>query len=318
MEDSQSKSSARRGELWAFGSVLGYASANIFDRVAVRDADRLVGLVGPLVRGLPSLLLGLILVWQSGRWRQLRASSECYLGRRALASLVWAGVVSTLGLFAYYFAIRIGGVIITIPVLQTYGIWGALIAWYMLGERLGVALALGLGLVAGGVAALSWGQLRGHPISPHWYWAIPLTIVAAFTYGVAGALWRDAQLRGAHQSTSILVQFTASMAVALVVPAVSGHLPRLMTTPGSDLAALFASGVLSGIVGVYCMFMALRLMSVARVFAYSGLTPLVAALAAHFLLHEYLSVPMFAGVLLTSSGVAVTQTFRPAEERQAQ
>jgi len=59
-------------------------------------------------------------------------------------------------------------------------------------------------------------------------------------------------------------------------------------------------------------------MAVARVYAYSSLTPLVAALLAHFFLHEDLNFMMLAGVLVVCVGVAVTQIFRPSEERQAE
>jgi drug/metabolite transporter (DMT)-like permease len=58
-------------------------------------------------------------------------------------------------------------------------------------------------------------------------------------------------------------------------------------------------------------------MTVARVYALRALTPLVAALFAHFFLDEYLNLVMLAGILLVSVGVALTQIFRPPEERQA-
>jgi drug/metabolite transporter (DMT)-like permease len=303
----------RRGEPWALGSATGYALANLFDRVAVTHADPLIG---PLLRGLPSLLLGMALVWKNRTLTQLVPNSRDYVGTRVLLSLLGAGAVSTAGLFAYYFAIRMGGVTITIPVLQTYGLWGMLIAWFWLRERAGRMLVLGLGMIALGLAALSFGQLHGQPISPRWYWAIPLALLAAATYGLAGALWRDAQLRGAHQSTAILTQFMASMTVALATLAANGRLALLRTAPRSDLVALLLSGILSGIVGIYCIFMALRLMTVARVFAFSALTPFLATLGAYFLLHEYLNALMLAGVCLASVGVALTQIFRPAQEKQ--
>jgi len=65
------------------------------------------------------------------------------------------------------------------------------------------------------------------------------------------------------------------------------------------------------------MFTALRKMSVARVFAFSGLTPLLATLGAHFLLHEFLNPLILGGIVAISVGVTLTQVFRPSEERQA-
>jgi len=294
--------------------VLGYASANIFDRIAMVHADPLIG---PLLRGFPSLLLGVILVWCSHTLDQLRPGSPRYVGRRAILPFFLAGMLSTIGLFVYYFAIRVGGVVITIPVLETYVIWGTLIAWFFLGERVRALALVGVGLIALGLVALAVGQRGGQPISPLWYWAIPLALFAAVLYGVSGVLWRAGQLRGAHQSTAILLQFVTSVTVALAGLAALGRWASVAATPRHDVAALLSSGVLSGVVGIYCMFTALRRMAVARVYAFSSLTPLVAALFAHFFLDEYLNLVMLAGILLVSAGVALTQIFRPKEERQA-
>ncbi len=299
------------------GQILGYSSANIFDRVAVSDVNPLVPLVGPFFRGLPSLLLGIFLVWRNRTFDQMRPGSRSYVGARAIWPFVVAGVLSTAGLFVYYYAIRVGGVIITIPVLETYVIWGTLVAWFFLGEKFHGLVLLGVGLIAGGLVLLSLGQLRGQPISPLWYWAIPLALFTALSYGVSGTLWRDGQLHGAHQSTAIFLQFVTSVAVAFLWLVALGRAAALFHTAARDVAALLASGVLSGIVGIYCMFTALRLMAVTRVYAFSALNPLVAALLARFFLREYLNLPMLAGILLVCVGVALTQIFRPKDEKQA-
>jgi drug/metabolite transporter (DMT)-like permease len=65
------------------------------------------------------------------------------------------------------------------------------------------------------------------------------------------------------------------------------------------------------------MFTALRLMAVARVYAFSSITPLLAPLFAHLFLHEFLNGLMLAGIALVSMGVILTQVFRPKDERQA-
>ena len=314
MVDTPRRDSRRRGEPWAAGSVLGYASANIFDRLGVIDADPLIG---PFLRGLPSLLLGVFLVWKHHTLDQLRPASSRYIGRRAILSFIWAGIISTLGLFLYYFAIRVGGVTVTIPVQETYVIWGTLIAWHFLGERIPRYAVVGVLLIFVGLVTLSWGQFRGHPVSPLWYWAIPLAFCTALTYGISGVLWRDGQLRGAHQSTAIFLQFATSVLVGLVGLIALGRGPALLGISRHSLLALLASGVLSGILAIYCLFTALRLMAVARVYAFSSLTPLVATLFAHFFLHEYLNGLVFGGVVLVSIGVILTQVFRPSEERQA-
>jgi drug/metabolite transporter (DMT)-like permease len=98
---------------------------------------------------------------------------------------------------------------------------------------------------------------------------------------------------------------------------VFGRLATLRAATWHALAALLSSGVLSGVLAIYCMFTALRLMAVARVYAFSSLTPLVATLFAHFFLHEFLNWQMLAGIVLVSIGVILTQVFRPKDELQA-
>lgn len=314
MEDTSTKNVRRRGEPWALGSVLGYSSANLFDRVAVVEADPLIG---PVLRGLPSLALGIILVWKHHTLDQLRSNSPRFIGLRPILDFVAAGIISTTGLFLYYLAMRIGGVVITVPVQETYVIWGTLIAWTFLHERIHPYALGGILLIFLGLVGLSLGQSRGQPISPHWYWALPLGFTTALTYGISGVLWRDGQLRGAHQSVAIFLQFVTSVAVGLIGLLLSGRLAMLRAAPPHALFALLTSGVLSGVLAIYCMFTALRLMAVARVYAFSSLTPLVATLFAHFFLHEFLNLLMLAGIVLVSMGVILTQIFRPKDERQA-
>jgi drug/metabolite transporter (DMT)-like permease len=304
----------RHGEPWALGTVLGYASANIFDRLAIVHADPLIG---PVVRGLPSLLLGIILVWKHRTLDQLRPGSPRYMGWRVILTFVAAGMISTSGLFLYYFAIRVGGVTITIPVQETYVIWGTLIAWVVLRERIHRYALVGVGLIFAGLLGLALGQATGQPSSPLWYWAIPLGFGTALAYGVSGVLWRAGQLRGAHQSTAILLQFATSVTVGLVGLLIAGRTPALLMTNWRALAALLTSGVLSGVLAIYCMFTALRLMAVARVYAFSSLTPLAATLFAHIFLHEFLNLLMLLSIVLVSTGVILTQIFRPNDERQA-
>ncbi|HMD84487.1 MAG TPA: DMT family transporter [Terriglobia bacterium] len=314
MEAAPSNNVRRRGEPWALGSVLGYSSANIFDRVAVVEADPLIG---PVMRGLPSLALGIILMWKHRTLNQLRPSSPQYIGLRPILAFVAAGIISTFGLFMYYLAMSLGGVTITVPVQETYVIWGTLIAWIFLQERIHRFALGGVVMIFVGLVGLSFGQSLGKPISQHWFWAIPLALTTALTYGISGVLWRDGQLRGAHQSVAIFLQFITSVAVAFAGLLVAGRLPTLQTANWRALGAFLASGVLSGVLGIYCMFTALRLMAVARVYAFSSLTPLVATLFAHFFLHEFLNGLMLAGIVLVSIGVILTQAFRPKDERQA-
>ena len=193
MNDTTSPKPRRRGEPWSLASVFGYASANTFDRIAVVHADPLIG---PVLRGLPSLVLGIFLVAKHRTLNQLRPSAPQYIGLRPILAFVAAGIISTCGLFLYYLAMSFGGVTITVPVQETYVIWGTLIAWIFLHERIHRYAFAGVLLIFLGLVGLSLGQSRGEPISPHWYWAIPLGLTTALTYGISGVLGAMANCGG--------------------------------------------------------------------------------------------------------------------------
>jgi drug/metabolite transporter (DMT)-like permease len=226
-------------------------------------------------------------------------------------------VLSTLGLFAYFKALQMGGVAITVPGIQSYALWGALFSWIYLGERLSRESLMGVGLLVVGFVVLALGQMKGQPVSGQWYYAIPLTLFTGAAYGISGVFWREGQLRGADQSTGIFVNTVASEIVALVGLFLVGRGHALFETSAGDLGALFVGGVLSGVVGLYCLFTSLKLLSVTRAFALSSLTPLAATIMAVIFLKEHVNWQMMLGIFMVCVGVALVQMFKPTEEVKA-
>ncbi len=306
---------AKSGEFWMVGAIIGYVSSYMFDKMAVANIDPLIG---PLFRRLPSLLLGMILIVAQGMTDQLRPSSRRFVGRPAIVIFAIAGVISTVGTFTYYFALRLGGVVLTIPTTQSLVLWGMVVGWIYLGEKFSPKGVLGGVAVFIGLLLLSYGQTKGAPVSGQWYYAIPLALVTALSWGVAGALWRDGQLRGAHQSTAILVQFGVGIAFSILILASVGRLGAISAARTRDLLALLTGGLLSGIVAIYCIFTALRLMSVGRVYILNSLTSLLAALLGYMVFGEFLNGFMLAGIVLISLGVVLVEVFKPAQEKQAE
>jgi drug/metabolite transporter (DMT)-like permease len=298
------------GELWALGGVLGFAVANVIEGDAMRQADPWIG---PLIRGLPSLVMGLVLLFIRKTYRQLQPRSGQYIGHWAVAAFVIPGVLSTVGLFAYFFALQVGGVTITVPVQQSYIIWGAVASWLYLGERFTRIGLLGVGVLVAGLVVLVLGQLQGTPVSGNWFLALPLALFTAISWGVSGVFLRDGQLRGADQSTGIVLHFIASEIVALIGLMVFSRWGSVLETSAHVLGALVAGGVLSGIIGIYCLFTSLKLLSVTRAYALNSLTPLMAALLAYLFLKERLNWPMLLGIVMVCVGVALVQIFKPAE-----
>ena len=179
--------------MWALGLVVGYASANIFDKLAVDQAvDQRIGLLGPLLRGSPSLALGIFLVAKNRTLGEMIPGSPQYVGRRAILSFVGAGVLSTLGLFAYYLAVKIGrrdrdyaGA----GNLRHLGHSDRLVfsgrALPRLCPRRYLLIFLGLLLLSFGEFRAA-GMLTGRGMSSYWYWEDFASLFTALTYGVFG------------------------------------------------------------------------------------------------------------------------------------
>jgi drug/metabolite transporter (DMT)-like permease len=294
------------------GVIFGYVTSYLFDKMAVVNIDPLIG---PLFRRLPSLLLGIVLLFAQGMTDQLKPSSSRFVGKSTIMVFALAGAMTTAGMFAYYYALLFGGVVITIPISQTLVLWGTIVGWVYLKERFSSKAAFGIIAVCVGLALLGYGQSQGVVVSDKWFYAIPLALVSAVAWGASGVLWRDGQLRGAHQSTAILLQFGVGIGLTILVLAVMGRLGSITDAAMKDVLALFAGGILSGVVAIYCMFTALRLMSVARVYALNSLTPLLAAVLAYFFLGEFINGLMLVGIVLISIGAGLVQIYKPAEEK---
>ena len=291
------------GELWALGAVLGYSSANLFGRAGVTTGNPLAG---PLLRDLPSFLMGLSLLLTGGHWVQLLPGRKEF-GGRLLLYFVGSGVASVVGTFAFFFALSLGGVNIAIPVLQTQLLWGALLAWALLGERLTSRGALGMLVTLAGLLLLTIGQSRGVPVSDQWLWGLLLALVPAVAWGFSGVIWRYGQQRGIDRSSGITVHYGTSVVTSLLFLSLSGQLMVYASISASDFGALLLSGVFGGVIAVYSMFSAMRLLPAATVFVLNGLTPLVTALGGALLLGEYINGLMWLGILVASAGVVLFQ-----------
>jgi drug/metabolite transporter (DMT)-like permease len=263
---------------------------------------------------LPSLALGTALAFARRDLEQLRPGSARYVGGRAISAFVFPGVLSTVGLFTYYFALAYGGVSLTIPTQQSYIVWGALAGWLYLGERFSSRAVLGILTVVAGLFALAFGQTQGIPISEQWYLAIPLALFTAMSYGISGVLWRKGLLLGVEQTTGVFVHFLATVATAGAGVLAFGRLDTLLGLSGRDVGLLLVSGVLSGIVGTFGALAAIARIGVVRTYVITALTPLVAVLLARFVLGERVTAMMAVGIVVVSLGVVLVQLFKPSSE----
>jgi drug/metabolite transporter (DMT)-like permease len=119
----------------------------------------------------------------------------------------------------------------------TVPIWGALVAWLWLRERLGASRVLGLAVGVAGVAWLSWGKADFRPgeygVSPAL--AIAASVLATVLYGLAANISRR-HLQGVP-ALAVAAGSQLAAAAFLLVPAV-WRWPAVNPSPSAWWAAL--------------------------------------------------------------------------------
>ncbi len=294
------------GEAWAFGGALGYALTNIFSRVAVAAAEPFVA---PVFRLVPTLAIAWMQVVRSkARWSTLRPSAADFVGWRAVAILCLGGLLgSTIGTLTFFFALKVGGVVLTAPVLATNILWSALIAALFLKERLNRWMVAGMVVAVVGVALLGYSRSQGSAVAPEALAAIPLALVTTLGWASSANCTRYALTRGVDKYLAIALSQTFGVAMLIVVLFALGRGALLWTTPLDAIGLVLLAGILSA-AALICDAHALSLTTVASALTISlGTNPILSIGLAVLFLGEELKTLMAVGAVLTLAGVLFVQ-----------
>jgi drug/metabolite transporter (DMT)-like permease len=282
-----------------------YALTNVVSRAAVVVADPLAA---PVFRLLPTLAIAWTQVARSGaRWRTLRPSAPDFVGWRAMLILFLGGALGTsAGTLTFFYALQVGGVVLTVPVVATYVLWSAIISVVFLKERLNARMVVGILIAVSGVALLGYGRSAGSAIAPGALAAIPLALVTAIGWAASANCTRYALARDVDKYLAIALAQTCGLVVLLGGLFVSGRGALLWTTALSAIGLFLLAGILSAI-AVICDAHALSLTTVASALTISGTNPVLSTILAVLFLHEELKPLMAAGIVLTVAGVLFAQ-----------
>jgi drug/metabolite transporter (DMT)-like permease len=184
----------------------------------------------------------------------------------------------------------------------TAPLWGAVIAWLWLGERLNGSRIAGLALGFAGVAWLAWDSASvksgAHGVSAAL--AIGACVLAAVCYGF-GANYTKRRLAGAPPLAVAAGSQLAATAL-LAAPAWAGApaaLPSARAWTSLAVLALLCTGV------AYLMYFRLIARLGARAIAVTYLIPLFAVLWGTLFLGEALTPSMVAGCAVVLAGTAL-------------
>lgn len=301
---SRLKSLLKHGEVWMIGTALCFAVANLFDQIAMVTADPFIA---ASVKALLVSLFALIVLSIFRRRWGLSSQGKSYWTRAARIYLA-AGIVSeVIGTAAFLQAMKVGGINIATPMVQTWVIWTAIGSILFLKEKVQAKTFIGLALTVLGLIVLTHFQQRGIPFTPDWPKGIPYGLVAALGWAGSTLLIRKGQTEGINRYVGLFMQFSAALVGLLIVILVTGRGGLFMQLPPSAYMYLSLSALLSGILGMVCMYTSLNLSRVEQVIPIIASYPVLAALGGALFLGNYLNGGMMGGIVFVAAGVAVCQ-----------
>ena len=254
-------------------------------------AKLLLGPVSPwLLAGLLYLGSGLGLVV----WRWLRRTDRVRLGAGEIkwlaGAVVVGGVVAPVLLMWGLSHMPASGVSL---LLNLEGVFTALLAWFVFHENLDRRIAIGMMLILGGAALLSWSDEASLDA------ALPAFAVAAACLGwaVDNNLTRKISLADATSIAMVkgVVAGGVNTTIGLILGAA---LPSAPIVVGAAVVGFLSYGV-----SLTLFVVALRHVGTARTAAYFSTAPFAGALLAVPLLHEPISARLVAAGMLMGIGV---------------
>lgn len=186
-------------------------------------------------------------------------------------------------------------------------LWVAIIARFVLGERIGRAQAAGLALiVAGALAVGGWAAMvEGAPGA--WRGHI-LFACASFNWAIYTVAFRRSRL--AALPAAAMLAFWAALGFVVLAVLLGTHFSAVPVR--TLVIQTLLQGVLSGFVATYTFFYAIERLGAGRTATFAAVVPILAALGAWAFLGEPLDAAKGVGVAVTAVGVALAS--RPRRE----
>ena len=195
----------------------------------------------------------------------------------------------------------------------TTPLWGAIVAWVWLSQRLSPLRIVGLALGFAGVLFLAWDKASFKPGADHSAaWALAACLAAALCYGIAANYSKRFMSHISPLTVATGSQVTAALMLAL--PAVwlwPAQPPSLQAWVGVSLLALLCSGV------AYILYF--RLMSrigPSNTIAVTFLIPVFAVLWGYAFLGELFTAQMAIGCAIVLTGTALALGLVKPRQRQ--
>jgi drug/metabolite transporter (DMT)-like permease len=228
------------------------------------------------------------------------------MGWRVFFILLLGGVTTALGNVAFFYALQMGGVVLTAPVLATLILWSAIFANVFLKESLAPKMVIGIVVAALGIATLSYGRSATEQVSSDALPAVLLALSAAAGWAATSNCQRYALKRGVETHLTIAAGQSGGVLLLIGLLCLTGRGALLWRTDLKTVGLFALVGILGTMAMVFVTY-ALSHTTVASASTISGTSPVLAMALAVLFLGERLNWLMGIGTALTILGVIFFQ-----------
>lgn len=294
------------GELWAFGSALGYSLDNVFSAYAIHG-EGIDFMFAAVLRSLPVFILSLIMVISK---RAEPGAISPLSNWKLLLSVVAYGLLTFfIGNTAFFAALQKGGVLVTTPIVGTQVLWAALIAVVILKEPLNSKMITGMLVSIAGIFILTMGRSSGAGLAADWWVSVFLALLCALCWSVSGVLIAYAQRKGVNRFHALLIGLITGFVALNGYLLASGNSGAYTHTPPHLILNVLLAGLFNmlALIGITS---ALGLTSVASATTLGSLQVGIAPLLAWLIIGEDMNMVIASGILLILGGVVYVQYHR--------
>lgn len=302
------------------GIILAALSGLIFsaDGILIKNAgdyapfsDPALWLLVPLIcAGLHDLCAGLVvtfLTWRSGRMHELWRSLASKPGRYVIIGALTGSII---GMGGYMTALQMAGPAYVLPITTMYPAVAAVMAVFVLKERIPPRGWLGLAFCVIGAAAVGYTPPDGQA-GNLFYWGLFFAAMAAVGWGVEGVL-ATSGMDFVEPTIALNIYYIVSATVyivilipmiSLLVYSVQGGLAlplRFMASQGTLF--LLAAGIFGGI-AYSCWYKAMNMTGVSRAMALNISYALWGILLSSLFTEVQITATLIAGALVIFAGM---------------
>lgn len=230
---------------------------------------------------------------------QALLQKETHLFKKDIPLLFVFGLMGiSLFYIAYQYAVSTGGAAFAAVLLYTAPAWVVVCSFFIYREKLSAAKILAVLLVIGGVFLIS--KSGGNSST-----GVSISMVAIVSGLASGFCYSLYYTIGKYFSS----RYSSANLFLYVLPiGALGILPFVDFAPKSAVAwaAIVAVSLVSTFIANHCYYLGLRYLEAGRASIVATIEPVVAAVAAYFLLGEYFTVVGYLGASLIIIAVLVT------------